>query len=187
MLESTANGQYSALHRFLSAPKDRRDLLLCQRAPKVDAREQRRGEYGGFNPLGERAVQARDLFLIIGPPGTGKTSFGLVNLLREELLDPDAQVLLMAYTNRAVDEICSKLVELQGIDFVRIGSDLSCAEAYRPYLLRERGRTLATGSAVRNLLQRTRIVCGTTAAISAQPALLQMKTFSLAIIDAASQ
>ena len=187
MLESSANGQYSALHSFLSAPKDRRDLLLCQRAPWVDAKEQRRGEYGGFNPLVERAVQARDLFLIIGPPGTGKTSFGLVNLLREELLDPDAQVLLMAYTNRAVDEICSKLVELQGIDFVRIGSDLSCAEAYRPYLLRERCRTLATGSAVRNLLQRTRIVCGTTAAISAQPALLQMKTFSLAIIDEASQ
>ena len=64
------------------------------------------------NAMVLKAKQARDFFLLVGPPGTGKTSFGLMSILREELAsDADCNVLLAAYTNRAVDEICSKLVK----------------------------------------------------------------------------
>jgi DNA replication ATP-dependent helicase Dna2 len=40
----------------------------------------------------------------------------------------------MAYTNRAVDEICGMLVKAD-IPFLRIGSELSCDPQYQPYLL----------------------------------------------------
>lgn len=191
MFESMTGSLYSAMHSFLSAPKSRRDLLLSQRQPESDASIQRKGEYGSFNTLVDHAKQAKDLFLIIGPPGTGKTSYGLVNLLKEELLENDTNVLLLSYTNRAVDEICSKLVGIKeenpDFDFVRIGSDLSCSKEYREYLLSSKLAKLGGGNAANKLILSTRVFCGTTAALNANMSLLQIKHFTLAIIDESSQ
>ena len=186
LFDSASGTLYSAMHSFLSAPKSRRDLLLSQRMPETDATLRRMGEYGAFNTLIDRAVQAKELFLIIGPPGTGKTSFGLVNLLNEELLR-GTNILLMSYTNRAVDEICSKLVEIEGLDFLRIGSDLSCSPEYRKYLLSTRASALGSANEVNKLIRNTRVFCATTAALNANMSLLSLKEFSLAIIDEASQ
>ena len=190
MLESMTGSLYSAMHSFLSAPKERRDLILLQRQPETDPTIRRKGEYGNFNTLVDRAKQARDLFLIIGPPGTGKTSYGLVNLLKEELLEEDTNVLLLSYTNRAVDEICSKLVELKeedpDFDFVRIGSELSCSKEYRQYLLSNKLKSQDLDSG-RHIIRSTRVFCGTTAALNANVSLLQIKHFSLAIVDESSQ
>lgn len=191
MLASSADTLYSAMHAFLSAPKARRDLLLLQRAPLYDASLQRKGEYGAFNTLVEHAKRAQDLFLIIGPPGTGKTSYGLVNLLKEELLEQDTHVLLLSYTNRAVDEICSKLAGLQqentAFDFIRLGSELSCAPDYRDHLLSTRLSLVGDGNAALKLIRSVRVFCGTTAALNATPSLLQLKHFSLSIVDESSQ
>ena len=191
LFDSMTGALYSAMHSFLSAPTPRRDLLLLQRSPECDTKIHRKGEYGDFNPLVEHAKQAKDLFLIIGPPGTGKTSFGLVNLLKEELLEKDTNVLLLSYTNRAVDEICSKLVEMRkehpDFDFVRIGTDLSCAKEYRSYLLSVRVAAMRDGNSVNKLIHSTRVFCGTTAALNANMSLLQIKHFSLAIVDESSQ
>ncbi|MGM9732866.1 MAG: ATP-dependent helicase, partial [Prevotella sp.] len=191
MLESMTGGLYSAMHSFLSAPKSRRDLILSQREPECDKARHRKGEYGAFNTLVEHAKQAKDLFLIIGPPGTGKTSYGLVNLLKEELLEEGTNVLLLSYTNRAVDEICSKLLGIKeenpDFDFIRIGSELSCSKEYRDYLLSSKSKKLNDANAVRRLIHSTRVFCGTTAALNANISLLQIKHFSLAIVDESSQ
>lgn len=183
---------FRGLHAFLSAPKRRRDLLLTLRRPEADGAAALRGSYGGgeFDELVRRVRQARDFFLLVGPPGTGKTSFGLMNVLREELLEPGASVLLMAYTNRAVDEICSKLVGKDGIPeagFVRLGSELSCAAPYRPYLLERRVADCPRLEQVRALISRTRVFVGTTTAFNSHPELFGMKRFDLAIVDEASQ
>lgn len=190
-LDSSYNAQYRGLQAFLSAPMARRNLLLGQQKPRIDHTQKRIGEYGNeeFNTLVEHAMQARDLYLIIGPPGTGKTSYGMKNLLTEELKYEGSNVLLLSYTNRAVDEICSKLIEIEGLDFVRIGSDYSCEPTYRPYLLSERIEQMEQPSKQRmlNLIERTRVFCGTTTALSASISLLSIKHFSLAIVDEASQ
>lgn len=191
MFESMTGSLYSAMQSFLSAPKSRRDLLLSQRQPESDTSILRKGEYGSFNTLVDHAKQAKDLFLIIGPPGTGKTSYGLVNLLKEELLEEGTNVLLLSYTNRAVDEICSKLVGIKkeepDFDFVRIGSDLSCSKEYREHLLSSKLAKLDGGNAANKLIQSTRVFCGTTAALNANMSLLQIKHSSLAIVDESSQ
>ena len=186
LFESSFTSLYRAMHSFLSAPARRRDLLLGQRRPEADAGIALRGDYGGFNGLVQRAMQARDFFLVIGPPGTGKTSFAMLNILREELLSPGAAVLLMAYTNRAVDEMCSKLAE-SGIGFLRLGSRLACAEPFRESLLEEKVASCARVDDVRRLIAGSRVVCATTSALNSNPALLGLKRFSLAIIDEASQ
>lgn len=191
LFESTTGGLYSAMHSFLSAPQSRKDLILCQREPTIDCNQHRKGEYGDFNSLVERAVQAQDVFLIIGPPGTGKTSFGLVNLLNEALLDETSNILLLSYTNRAVDEICSKLLllikENPQLDFLRIGSELSCEADYKPFLLSKRAEELSSGNEVAKLIRKTRIFCGTTSAFNANISLLKIKHFDLAIVDESSQ
>lgn len=187
-MESSFSRAYANIYSFLSAPKSRRDLLLLQREPEVDKSRSLRGDYGDFNTLALRVKQAKDLFLIIGPPGTGKTSFGMLNTLQEELLEPGSRVLLMSFTNRAVDEMCSKLVEA-GIDFIRIGNELSCDEAYLSHHISKIGRESENVNALRYKIERCRVFAGTVASFNSQLQFLesQQTPFSLAIIDEASQ
>ncbi len=184
-VESTTTALYRGVHAFLSAPQERRDLLMMQRAPRVDTSRTLRGDYGVFNELQLHVKQARDMFLIIGPPGTGKTSFGMYNTLQEELLEEGASILVMAYTNRAVDEISSKLHGT--VDFVRLGSRHSCAADYHEHLLSDRVKECRNRVQLHDLLLNTRVFVGTTTAFSSARSLFQLKRFSLAIVDEASQ
>ena len=74
--------------------------------PEVDKSVSLNNDYGNddFNTLVLKAKQAKDYFIIIGPPGAGKTSYGMLNVLKEELSEPDGTVLVVSFTNRAVDE-----------------------------------------------------------------------------------
>ena len=186
-MESSYSSLYKGMQAFLMAPKERRDLILLQREPQTDDTISLKGDYGEFNNLMLKVKRARDLFLIIGPPGTGKTSFGLLNTVKEELHEPDASILLVSYTNRAVDEICSKLVEAGINDFIRIGGEYSCADNYRDYLLSTRVQQTGNLVNLKNSLIQTKVFVGTTTALNSNIALFQLKQFTLAIIDEASQ
>lgn len=173
---------------LLSADKARRNMVMAQRRPVVgDDDGGRLLDHGPMNQLVERQLRARELFLLVGPPGTGKTSMGLMSILREELARPAHTVLLLSYTNRAVDEICSKL-EKDGLQYVRIGQRFACDEQYRHRLLQmvcsEREMNV---DALRKFIADVRIVVGTTATISGSDGLLAAKRFDLAIVDEASQ
>lgn len=186
LIEASSTGLYRGIYSFLSAPQERRDLLLLQRQPATDTNRQLQGNYGAFNELQRRVLQAQDFFLIIGPPGTGKTSFGMLNTLQEELLHEGSRVLVLSYTNRAVDEVCSKLVE-EGIPFLRMGSRLSSAEAYHPFLWDAQVEKCQNLQEIQQLLLSSRVIVGTTTALTSRLQIFQLMSFSLAIIDEASQ
>ena len=190
-MESSYRAQFQGLQLFLQAPKSRRDLLMLQRKPEIDETRKLKGDYTNngnaeFNDLVLRVKQATDLFLIIGPPGTGKTSFGMLNVLKEELLEEGSSVLLLSFTNRAVDEMCSKLVE-ESIDFIRLGSELGCSEKYRSHLLNKRSEVCRNGEEIQQLIGCCRVFCGTTTAFNTSISLFGIKQFDLAIVDEASQ
>jgi hypothetical protein len=184
--ESSYSSLYRGMHAFLSAPQERRDLLLLQRSPQIDGTLSINGDYGEYDNLVERGKQARDFFLIIGPPGTGKTSYGLVSALKEELTEPRSTILLLSYTNRAVDEICGKLNE-NNIEYIRIGGGLSCSQESSDHLLNNISRNCKNISELKQVISSARVVVATTTAMNSNISLFNLKQFSLAIIDEASQ
>ena len=186
---SSQSAVYEGLHSFLSADAHRRGLILGTESPRTDPTVQ--PHYSYDDPLHQtlvcRAMQAQDYFLVMGPPGTGKTSVALMNILREELCRPQASVLLCAFTNQAVDEICHKILHSnQPIDFVRMGSSSAVSPAIRPYLLQERLRDCHTPQQVRETVASIPVVVATVSTMS-KGTLFGMKHFSLAIVDEASQ
>lgn len=185
-MESSYSSLYKGMQSFLTAPKQRRDLLLLQREPEIDNTLELKGDYGSFNELAQHIKKAKDMFLVIGPPGTGKTSYGLLYTVKEELLEPNSCILLLSYTNRAVDEICSKLTK-EGIDFVRIGGPLSCAIEYRDRLLSSIVQNTQNLGELSEILLSARVFVGTITSLNSNIALFQLKQFSLAVIDEASQ
>ena len=201
--DASTGGSIRGLHQFISAPKDKRDLLLGQREPLRNTSLTLTRHYDDvLDDIILRAKQAQDYFLLVGSPGTGKTSRALKFMVEEALNDgtgmpsagditsghqpPASSILLMSYTNRAVDEICEMLVD-SGIPFLRLGSEFSCDERFRPYLIEKAIAQCPKLEAIRQYIIGTRVIVGTTSMIASKPFIFNLKHFKLAIIDESSQ
>lgn len=182
------NSAIRSLHSFITAAPDCKALLLGQRAPQHDPQARlTRSYHPDYDEILLKSKQARDYFLLVGPPGTGKTSMALRFIVEEELASSPARaVLLMAYTNRAIDEICAMLCAAE-LPFVRIGNEFSCDERFRPYLIDRVIDSCPKLDAARQRIRETPIFVGTTSSILSHTDIFNLKHFSLAVIDEASQ
>lgn len=184
--------QYKGLYAMLDASPHRRGLLVGEAGESPVRNMSRRLSYEYDSPDLSRillkALQAEDYFLLVGPPGTGKTSVALRNMVREFLAIPDYQILLVAFTNRAVDEICDKLETIGEVDdYIRVGQTLSCDVTYRSHLLSERMKQCRNREEANRSILSCRVFVATLSSLSGKMELFNLKRFDVAIVDEASQ
>lgn len=184
--------QYKGLYAMLDASPHRRGLLVGEAGESPVRNMSRRLSYEYDSPDLSRillkALQAEDYFLLVGPPGTGKTSVALRNMVREFLAIPEYQILLVAFTNRAVDEICDKLETIGEVDdYIRVGQTLSCDVAYRSHLLSERMKQCRNREEANRSIHSCRVFVATLSSLSGKMELFNLKRFDVAIVDEASQ
>ncbi|MEI7483238.1 MAG: AAA domain-containing protein [Ignavibacteriota bacterium] len=125
IVESNIWSVIQSMYDFLRASSHKRELILGLRKPQSNKKD-----YIPDNNLSEdqkdcikKALEAEDYFLMQGPPGTGKTSTALIQIVKNIISEDNADsnsVVILAYTNRAVEEICTKLNENK-INFLKIG------------------------------------------------------------------
>ncbi|MCF8248046.1 MAG: ATP-dependent helicase [Saprospiraceae bacterium] len=190
---------YQGLFRWASAEKRKRDLLLGILAPNIapsDTYPIPHTSYLG-SPLTEeqdtilqKMLTAPDYFLLWGPPGTGKTSQMLRHFAKWIFENTDENLLLLAYTNRAVDEICEALESIGPevrAAYLRIGSRYSTSEQFESQLLTSKIEDVTTRKELREVLENHRIFVSTLASLSNNQELLKLKKFRRVAIDEASQ
>ena len=192
----------SGLYSLLTSPLEVQDRFFLRYLAEPAAEKALCGEYGAFRDLVARATAAKDLFLVIGPPGSGKTSCALRFMVEEALRrKPDSRLLLMAYTNRAVDELC---VMLESIikehpdllyDYLRIGSSIVNGQwsmvnektLANRMLANRVGQTVCRIDELDTLLVTTRVMVGTTTTMMQRQQVLRKLHFDVAFVDEASQ
>ncbi|WP_010254397.1 AAA domain-containing protein [Myroides injenensis] len=208
-MDSSFQSMYKGLFTFINSPQRIKNLLLTIEKPEKLTNYGFKKEYlsSEQNTIINNALSAKDYFILNGPPGTGKTSHIIKELISELYNNTSQNILLLAYTNKAIDELCYAICDTLEIDittyeqsslpFIRLGHRLSSDINFRPFLLneiieQEKRATLKrkgkfNRDSLRKIIDHNRIYIATVATASANTDLLRHKKFDVAIIDEASQ
>jgi DNA replication ATP-dependent helicase Dna2 len=192
-LDSGYNKLFKNLFQWISIPKTVRELSLGLRKPKSSDSKMSLPSFQGVteeqSELLEKVIRAQEYFLLWGPPGTGKTSVVIRELARY-YFNQKKPILLLAYTNRAVDEICQAIVsidETMSDSFIRIGSRYSCDPSFRKNMLSEISKSKTTRNDFLSALRSCHIFVSTVSSINGQKNLFDIIDFETIIVDEASQ
>lgn len=192
-MDSSFNAQYrSFIYLFKSNVEKRRKTLGINPPGKPDA-----VHLELYSPLSEEQkriisgiINSKDYYLLWGPPGTGKTSFVLKYLVKWLIENTKERIMLMALTNRAVDEICEAILDISpdtSSELIRVGSRFNVGENLKEYLLQSQIEKVNDRESLLSILKRKRIWTGTVASINGKREILEKLKFDRVIIDEASQ
>ena len=192
--DSLDNGYYNmsrSIYEFIQASSRFRNLLMGRRPPElypikaIDSGHHLTEEQSS---IFSEIVNSKEYYLLWGPPGTGKTSVMLREIAHHYIVHEHDRILLLAYTNRAVDEICAALESLDPIpNFIRIGSRYSTHPRFQSYLLEDQILGITNRKALKEKLSSNKVYVGTLASITGKVNLFSLVKFDLAVIDEASQ
>lgn len=181
--------RFNLLNLFLvSGDERRRRLIVDLDLPRFgDDKIEWKPEQDHFNPDQRRAVervlQCKDYSLILGMPGTGKTT--LIAHLIKMLTERNKTVLLASYTNSAVDNILLKAKDLE-VDFLRIGNPSRVHHDIRRFVPGQEGNKVSSYQEFQNAFVKPKVVAAT--CLSIRDFAFNIRDhFDYCIIDEASQ
>mgnify|MGYP000909537521 CR=1 FL=1 len=104
----------------LNSKKGIKQFLTEENISITEARRVLNEDHYGLDKVKDRIIQhlavmqlkkdkKGSILLLVGPPGTGKTSVMLRTMVEYLYHHTNEDILLLAYTNRAVDEICEAI------------------------------------------------------------------------------
>jgi len=129
----------ASLFSFLEAPQEKRELILGKKEPEFDESFTVDFTHKGLsqeqNQILNKVLSAKDYFLLQGPPGTGKTSKMIRSMVDYLFNQSKETIVLLAFTNRATDEICEKISSVCQGKFIRLGN-VSMDSPYREQSLK---------------------------------------------------
>lgn len=176
-------GLMTSLSEFITSPKPNRDLLLGKVQPRFDSDFQYQDADEYLNPIITKALSAKDYFLLQGPPGTGKTSSFLIKCISYLHNKTAENVLILAFTNRAIDEVCLKLNQTE-LSYLRLGTQNNNNISSLSQLCGADNKL----QDIAQELDKHRIFCSTVASYHAhREALHSIMSFDTLFIDEASQ
>ena len=193
LLDSGFVMMYRALFAFAQSSPAKRNLLLAERPPRpseplaIEVAPELTPEQ---QQILKKLLAAEEYFLLWGPPGTGKTSMMLRHIVQYLLENTEENLLLLAYTNRAVDEICESIERIGDAirkNYLRISSRDATARRFQEQLLSTKISKIQSRKALKGIIDDHRIFVGTVASITNRPELMELKQFDRVIIDEASQ
>jgi DNA replication ATP-dependent helicase Dna2 len=168
------------LYEFVKSEKRVTDLVLGLSQPQFDSSIEIPNN--GLDEVQyenvKNAVRAKDYYLIQGPPGTGKTSKVLVEIVRN-IAKPDNDIMVVAFTNRAVDEICEKLLNLN-INCIRLG------KGDKSYYWSDLSSCLKLDE-LNEVIHKNNVYVSTISTFANSLDILKFKKFKTLIVDEASQ
>jgi len=186
-----------SLFRFLNAEKLKRNLYLGLIPPSgSDGIEIQIPENNFCKMTDEQRsllhaiIHSKDYFLLWGPPGTGKTSIMIRNLVAHYFYATDENIMLLAFTNRAVDEICEAVESIGGDikdNYLRIGHVQSSAIKFRANIFKNKCEKIKSRKELLKLIGDSRIFISTLTSLQKNMDFLKLKKFHRIMVDEASQ
>lgn len=186
-----------SLFRFLTSDKLKRNLYLGLLPPTVPVEVEIQIPENNFckmtaeqRSILHAIIHSNDYFLLWGPPGTGKTSIMIRNIVAHYFYASDENIMLLAFTNRAVDEICEAVESIGGEikdKYLRIGQTQSSAPKFQANILKNKSENIKSRKDLLKLIGDNRIFISTLTSLQKNMDILKLKKFHRIIVDEASQ
>lgn len=194
LLDSSFRSLYQSLWTLMGADALTRQIILGLVPPPLHKPKGTCPVPPGLTTTQEgiyqEGINAGYLYLLWGPPGTGKTSMMIRSWVWYYFTQTTDRIVLLAYTNKAVDEICEALSSLGsevGDHYIRIGSRAATGDAYRHRLLEQVIEPMSKRYEIRARLEQTRVYVATVSSLQGKSELFHLIPFDVAIMDEASQ
>ena len=84
-----------------------------------------------------RGIETNDILLVLGPPGTGKTTV-ILEWVKYFIKQEGKRVLISSQNNKAVDNVLERLTQEKDISAIRAGNESKVQANMYPYLLENR-------------------------------------------------
>lgn len=177
--------------RMLKADERWQKLLIEEEIPEVNDYDTTKDSY--VDGIVNKMMNTKDYYLLVGPPGTGKTSVILKKIVSRLYSETKENILLLSFTHRAVDEICETLENIieednAFMDYCRLGSDFDCSnDKFKEHLLSNCIDSCKKRSELLERIESMRLFVSTTSRLNISHSLLDLKKFDTIIVDESSQ